>query len=661
MSSAAGMERIRTFMSPVYFRSPGSPATAPAVGSDDLIPLPSDSGSGQLCVLDDLLGGGIAIPPDVLRSASLTDPTARAPGLLVVITGRPGSGKSTFAFELCYRLATNANGEMPLADRGLTSIYFSAEANTHDLVAQASGLGWDQPPVGGSPGGKAILPYPSAPGLLEHPAVLVFGRDRLPNAAASKPEDYFAEVGKRWSSFLTSGAHPPRVVVFDSLNILPSSWKTDDVMQQLVASCLRGPLIVVALLDSHWTSESADRWSHLSDITIDLAYDQREDYMVRELQIVKARYQDHADGKHRLKINPKPSTNDYVRHPMSPLIKEGGVFVFQSIHRALSRARRRSRGGAPRLAAVNPLPTPFGTLNEIVHTGGLPSGACTAVVGSRGGMKSHLAYYTMLKFLEDNANERALLISLRDEEAAARETLAAIYERQLNQIGMPWAANADKNAARARVAQLLDKDRLEVLFFWPGYISPEEFLHLVRVAVDRCPKESRPVSLVVVNGLEQLSARFPLCAKEKMFVSGLVTMLTVCGATSLVVSGGDPSKGSDQGGVPEGLLQMADLILESSFQLLPRRQVWSDEVWAGNSWSDSQRLDVLRAKQFQRDPLQSELEPHVVYQVVREPGARECRRRALFYMGRKSDPAPLQAGSVEVRLLPDEFPYGERL
>ncbi len=307
-----------------------------------------------------------------------------------------------------------------------------------------------------------------------------------------------------------------------------------------------------------------------------------------------------------------------------------------------------------------PLPTPFASFNKIIHKEGLPAGSCTAIVGSRGGMKSHLAYYTMLKFLETRQDERALLVSLRDEEDAAKQTLAEILSNQQNDECRPWAGIDDITEGHKRLNKHLDDDRLEILFFWPGYISPEEFFHLVQVSLDRCPSGRRPVSLVVVNGLEQLSARFPLCAQESMFVSGLITMLAVCGTTNIVVSGGDPSLPPDAGGVPAGLLQMGDLVIESSFQLIPKNWVWADEVWLTDRLTDELWRPVVREKQYQRDPAAQQDEPHVIYQINREPGARECRRRAVFYMGRQGDPQPLKEGSVVVRLLPDSFPYGKK-
>jgi len=413
------------------------------------------------------------------------------------------------------------------------------------------------------------------------------------------------------------------------------------------------------MLDVHRDPVVYDRWEHFADLVIHLSYDIVEDYMVRKLRIVKARYQDHADGEHRLKINPIPSSEEVEVHPMSPFIKAGGIFVFPSVHRYLSEARR-SPTEKSRLAEKekprfeDPIATPFADLNRIIQGGGFPPGCCTAIIGSRGGMKSHLAYYSLLKFLREHDDERALIVSLRDPVTAAKETLAQIFANQRGEDGNRLRKDVTSiKKGKSVLDRFLNSDRLEILFFWPGYISPEEFFHLVAVAIDR-ESQDKKVSLVVVNGLEQLSARFPLCAKEKMFVSGLVTLLSARGTTNIIVSGGSLILQPDFGGVPAGLLQMADLILESSFRLVPKRRVWSDAVWHDeDTWGA-----VLREKQFQTVGGSSEEEPHVIYQIIREPGARECRRRVLFYMGREGDPSPFHEGSVTVKLLPDDFPHG---
>jgi KaiC/GvpD/RAD55 family RecA-like ATPase len=631
------MKRIRTYMSPVFFRVFG-----------EGLPQPLIAGGQQRCLMDDLLGGGIAIPDSIVESMATSHPAHALVGLLV---GRPGSGKSTFAMELCYRLSENANEELgPLGRTGLSSLYVSAESDTATLIEQARQFGWDNGDI------KRIIPWSedAAPAL---PRVFVYGRDLFAQNAITDPGSFFKHVMSKWPKIDAIEPHQPRIVVFDSFNIFEEKWKAEEILAGLYAHCTQGKLLVLAMLDSHYESPSYDRWDHIADIILDLSYRKEKDYLIRCLQVVKGRYQDHADGEHRLKINARPMPEEEVRHPMSPFIREGGIFAFPSIHRTLSKARRSS---PPQLRFTSPSGTisaPFQQMNAIMGGGGFPAGKCTAIVGSRGGMKSHLTYYTLLKFLMDHRDQRALLISLRDEEDAAQRTLAEILCRQRTDEGEPFAPSfGDMQKSSKLINELIHSHRLEVLFFYPGYISPEEFFHLTQVAVDSAPNGRREVSLVVLNSLEQLSARFPLCAREDMFVSGLITMFNVCGTTSLVTAGGSPTAPADQGGVTPGLLQMSDLIIESSFALLPKDRVWSTDLWP----QDRDWQQVLQKKQYQQSTRDPQEEPHVVYQIIREPGSRECRKRALFYMGREDDTKPLWPGSVVVRPLPDNFPYGDR-
>ncbi|MBN2000795.1 hypothetical protein JW935_24815 [candidate division KSB1 bacterium] len=678
--------RIQTFMSPVYHRCPACPQKG-AKGT--LKEFPNER--HQTYLFDDLLGGGIVVPGGMAaalrRQKGYLAPTQ--PGLCMLVSGPPGSGKSTFALELCYRLASNhsavagffeSNPERPATGSGLSSVYLSAEARTEDIIDQCASYGWDPPDPQDTQPKRPKRVVSRLDKQCESTVggqVYVLGKEALPipksesgNGKAPETDNirkYFADPLVQKGLNLADPSSRcaccrPSVVVFDSLNVLPESWPSDVVLEAIRSSFLAGPIILVLILDVN-REESSDRWQFFSDLTIQMSYMQEEDYLVRKIQIVKARYQDHADGVHRLKINPKPSKEETVKHPMSPFIKEGGIFVFPSVHRYLSTARKGAGLRGVSLPA-EPVATPFKALNDIIQGRSFPRGSCTAIVGSRGGMKSHLAYYTLLNFLKRQEKERALMISLRDQEEPAKDTLAQILAKQRNDEGQRLHADiTSPKQAKEKIEEYLNDDRLEILYFYPGYISPEEFLHLVGVAVDRRPVEQNPVSLVVVNGLEQLSARFPLCAREKMFVSGLITFLCVRGTTNIVVSGGEAGAPPDSGGVPAGLLQMADLVIESSFRLLPKNRVWSESVWPhSKKW-----LPVLREKQYQPQPGVPDEEPHVVYQIIREPGARECRKRTLFYMGREEDEkarnenAMFFEGSVHVTGLPDDFPYGTRL
>ncbi len=620
---------LKTYMSPVFHREPANPQKK---DPEQLYPLLDDKGKQQ-CLLDDLLEGGIYIPNQVVENRLENKPY---PGLFMLLTGPPGGGKSLFALELAYRIAINENpGLSAGSDKGLKTLYISAESESMNIIENAKKLGWTEVD-------KRIVPISSESNYLDTtmPRVILYGRENIGPSNFPEPREYFENAIKKWENQWEQKKEmyrfSPDVIVIDSLNILP--WKKNEVLKAIVHSCIKNVLLMIAVLDCNPDSDIHDYWEFFADIVVGFTCRSEKEYLVRKLRIAKARFQDHADGEHRLKINAAPP----APHPMSPFISEGGIFTFPSVHRILSQTRKP-------LPPTGFLPTPFEALNGAIEGHGFPTSRCTALVGSRGSMKSHLAYYTMLKFLTSDAKKRALLISLRDDENAAVATLAQIWANQRDENGQLFDHALDKLNPKKRLAQsesairrFLSEDRLEILYFWPGYISPEEFFHLVVVSADRQPRGMPPVGLAVINGLEQLDARFPLCAREDMFVSGLITLLTVKGITTIVASGGRSALGT----VPAGLLPMADLILESSFRLIQPKIV--------------NPLIGLPSPENHVEEF-----PHVVYEVIRGPGAREMRTKLLFYMGREKDkptePQMVWPGSVRVIRLEEHVTVGQRV
>lgn len=673
-------KRLKTYMTQVFFKCPGSTEPTPM----ERLKSPKSKDANQVFLFDDLLGGGIVVPDDIIeaRLGKTLNPltpddypkSGVAPGLLMLVTGAPGSGKTTFALELCYRLALSDNSNFdPRMKNGLSSIYVSAEASARSIVQNATSYGWKEGIF------YKLPPIPKDVKCDKH-KVFVFGRDTSIEKSESAEATLESISGDWWvpTDLAVEDQLHPQVLVIDSLNTLGTEAPQE--LSYILRKCATSYLLTIAIMDTGPGITPEHRWvpsEYMADIELDFSYDRPENYMIRRVWVVKARFQDHADGWHRMKINPKPS-GDAVPNPLNPVIKEGGIFVFPSVHRHLSLARgeldKAKAGKTSTLRYPRCIETPFKALNNAIQGQGFPPGACTTIIGDRGGMKSHLAYYTLLKFLKNpkNQNQRAIIISLRDTENAAIDTLADILWQQVDDDGERLDASIDTSSKAKTYIQheLIEKDRLEIMYFWPGYISPEEFFHLVCTSVDRPGKGKDggtvpPAALLIINGLEQLSARFPLCAKESMFNSGLLSVLTVKGITVLVTSGGLIGRTPDQGGVPAGLLPMSDLIIQTSFRLLPADRVWSSGVWFPTSTKYQNPIADVVA---QKERIAKGDEPHVVYEIIREPGARECRRRVLFYMGREGDPegealsngiqSGFVRGSVYVRPLTDEFPHG---
>ena len=129
-----------------------------------------------------------------------------------------------------------------------------------------------------------------------------------------------------------------------------------------------------------------------------------------------------------------------------------------------------------------------------------------------------------------------------------------------------------------------EKD-LEILFYPPGYITPEEFYHRAVMSLIKLKSSVtyKKVNVTVLfNSLDQLSARFPLCAKEDVFIPGLIDTFNAEEATSIFIAVDEPGQPDHQ----YGLLTMADLIMVLQQRLFPSKDYFGHLKEASISTDD---------------------------------------------------------------------------
>lgn len=513
--------------------------------------------------LDVLFEGGIVLPECGASSSKENVTNGRA--LTMLITGPPGTGKSTLALELCYRLASPQRDEA--GQKRISSFFITSETTASRIQAKAKEFNWKHRK-------DVFVDLEEFPNKAPSNVVTVWEMSRLKEHLFSRlpvfykraistllrwglrADDEFdhlvAEAQEEIADTLLRerlSSHNPELLVIDSLNTMPAVERPD-LFQRFIDLATFGPKIVVIVLDSSPGGKNAEFWEYVSDIVLSLDKTYVSDYLVRTIAIKKARHQAHVWGVQQLKIysGARPEEMDpHARRRAHPYRREGGIFIFPSIHFYLSSYKRLGPTGPPA-----PVATPLAKLNHVLK-GGFPKGRCTAFIGKRGGHKSHLAYLHLLNRVvdglkkgKDEPKEGALVISLRDDEGMAKRTMGSILTQQLRRD-------------EKELDTLIDSGRLDILYYPPGYITPEEFYHRMYLSAQRMKRSLKGGAVTLVfNSLDQLASRFPLCAREDIFVPGIIETLSAEEITSIFIAVEEPGQPPEQ----YGLLSMADLIVQ---------------------------------------------------------------------------------------------------
>jgi KaiC/GvpD/RAD55 family RecA-like ATPase len=514
--------------------------------------MPSIIRQEQVAWFDELFEGGIVIP-------CLGDEQKRA--LTVLISGPPGSGKSTLALELVYRLRKeNLGGEA----NQWHSLYVTSESCQEWLREKIEKYGWEIGDrcfhrLGDEAGGRPEIPHVDIletsnfqeylEGKVTFGANLsrildIIGEIFYPSLKRAAETAVQIGIDKQMEERLLR--KDPDVIVIDSLNTVGDQDKSE-LFRRFTKLTTAGPKMIVIILDTTDSYDSrggCEIWGYICDtiIRLDKRYDSK--YMVRTLEIEKARYQSHAWGVHQLKIygpnKLKNLSTEEARRRAHPYREEGGIFIFPSIHYYLSIYKRKSPITLPERDETRPK-----ELNSLLN-GGFPRGRCIGLIGERGNHKSHLGYLHVLHRVVKH-KEKGLIVSLRDDEGMAEMTLQSILDDE-----------KEYSKLKLKLKDLENGDRLEILYYPPGYITPEEFFHRMYLSIQRLRyKNSKARITLLFNSLDQLGARFPLCAEEQIFIPGIIEALCAEQITSLFI-------GVEESGQPPeqyGLLSMADVIL----------------------------------------------------------------------------------------------------
>jgi KaiC/GvpD/RAD55 family RecA-like ATPase len=621
---------------------------------------------------DNLFEGGISLPKgrgDVLRPVTM------------LVSGPPGCGKTTLITELCYRLAVNEQGN----DEALSTLYISTDAETGRLIDNAADLGWAKARDYFIP----FSPDDASPKLKEglKSMIGVWGREQFLKTIADQDvlssmievavtalENWVLKakvpdsVLKRWRDKGAAGSVDrvgfiPDILVVDSLNILNPEGQMK-FFQSFVKAC-KATKLVIFVLNTGIENQEHKLWEYFSDIVVQLDHQYIHDYYVRTMEVVKARYQSHRWGKHQLKIyaNPKPLREpdltdvDRVREYNTmmkrshPYRTAGGVFIFPSIHSYLSIYKRKTLSEMPsRLQGSSRPEAPARDrtypekLNAVFQ---VPKGRCTAYIGERGGHKSHLGYLHLLNRVINHAGESCLIVSLREDEGTTKKTLQNIAKQEFN-------------CDHTRLDSLEKDNHLEVLYFPPGYITPEEFFHRIFISVHHLKKQGNPLT-VMLNSLDQISARFPLCAKQEIFIPGIIQTLSGEGVTSICVAVDEPGQPVQQ----YGLLPMADLIVSFSMRRFSAQDYYNH---ISRGWQEDFKSDEELQLKFQRlheaaSNNQSLSREAVVLQVIRFSGGERAGKRGMLELVNEDELErfPYPRAGLHFTPLSEELRQGEVL
>ncbi len=437
--------------------------------------------------LDELLRGGFLLPKSDR-------------GLIVLIKGRPGAGKTSLALQIAEG-ACQWQDDDKLKTSGV--YYFTCEQLKKDIESRFKEIS-----IGKSIK-KGTLHFFAWDDYLKSRTHNIQNELEQPLEPKSPLLIWIDSVVSKISKFRKSQI--PKLLLLDGLNMLDvkerSLVEEHDLIELLRKSCS------VAIIIHDTVAEQYAAIDFMADMIIEL-YGEKTvyppHYYINQISIIKSRYQSTALGWHQYKI------------------EKNGIKVFPSIHFRASRLNAMTqrldfsrKSIAEHLSMNSDLyfnekeknqPAIQDFISEILGPKNLKKGSCTVILGSRRTMKTILT----LDFLRAEGHESgngSLLLSLLDNQGTIIE-----------QARILCSLRCIKSQPCKEHLECFQK--MYLLHFRPGCIHPDEFIDALEERLRYGIEDStKNISRFAFWDLTQLEDRFPLLNNEPLFLPLLMDHL----------------------------------------------------------------------------------------------------------------------------------------
>lgn len=435
-------------------------------------------------------------------------------GLVILIRGLPGTGKTTLALQLAHYLPKLFCPSSPKN----RSVYLSLDQNPGALESKLRSMLQSQIKQNKKMGIKDKSVRAGKPFVNFKPEKEKALSGEIP-LLSENFEKGFSVLSNLLSDTNSLFGNKPKgkgsVLIIDGLSSIPKSQRLIlgvdrifDRMRQLAKVS-----IIVYEPDNNAEENHLD---YMTDMVIQLRETQLKDsseYLINEMHILKARYQNPARGWHQYKI------------------RDWGLEFFPSLHFQVHQQNYMPNTYANSLASLKDIQVPEQnqkTANEkdpesknidnkqisIIEgiVGEISNGSNIALLGGRGCFKTKLCLDFLFAGARLENQEHGLLISLID-------NFENLSEK------MPCLGRCENPSGCTKTSKESCKKCIHLFHQRPGCITPAEFLYYIIERLDYLDNDKKDkdrIKRLAFWDFTQIDYRFPIFLDNKMFIPALM-------------------------------------------------------------------------------------------------------------------------------------------